>query len=95
VLLLHTQTTLHYTVQPLQDNIQSSLYQLWVLGALGNTGDLTVMGRKMVEFPLDPPLAKMLLFSEKLGCTAEVCPLYYFLLLYTIMQHTGCSLCVY
>jgi HrpA-like RNA helicase len=66
-------STLHYTVQLLQDNIQSSLYQLWVLGALGNTGDLTVMGRKMVEFPLDPPLAKMLLFSERLGCTAEVC----------------------
>eukprot|EP00611_Tribonema_gayanum_P011777 TRINITY_DN2211_c2_g1_i5.p1 TRINITY_DN2211_c2_g1~~TRINITY_DN2211_c2_g1_i5.p1 ORF type:complete len:555 (-),score=234.15 TRINITY_DN2211_c2_g1_i5:58-1722(-) len=57
---------------PPQDNIQSSLYQLWVLGALSNTGDLTTLGRKMVEFPLDPPLAKMLIFSEKLGCTAEV-----------------------
>ncbi|CAN0536138.1 unnamed protein product [Ectocarpus sp. 12 AP-2014] len=26
----------------------------------------------MVEFPLDPPLAKMLIFSEKMGCSAEV-----------------------
>ncbi|KAL4162456.1 hypothetical protein PRNP1_002995 [Phytophthora ramorum] len=26
----------------------------------------------MVVFPLDPPLAKMLLFSEQLGCSAEV-----------------------
>jgi HrpA-like RNA helicase len=78
-------------MQSLQDNIQSSLYQLWVLGALGNTGDLTVMGRKMVEFPLDPPLAKMLLFSEKLGCTAEVRLCYYYLLLlYTTVQHIGC-----
>ncbi|CAM9196742.1 unnamed protein product [Ascophyllum nodosum] len=57
---------------PPQDNIQSSLYQLWILGALDNTGGLTALGRKMVEFPLDPPLAKMLIFSERLGCSAEV-----------------------
>jgi HrpA-like RNA helicase len=39
----------------------NSMYQLWVLSALDNTGALTSMGQKMVEFPLDPPLAKMLL----------------------------------
>jgi pre-mRNA-splicing factor ATP-dependent RNA helicase DHX38/PRP16 len=48
------------------------MYQLWVLGALGNTGDLTELGRKMVEFPLDPPLAKMLIFAETLKCTMEI-----------------------
>ncbi|EFC36105.1 predicted protein [Naegleria gruberi] len=26
----------------------------------------------MVELPLDPPLSKMLIYSEKLGCTSEV-----------------------
>lgn len=26
----------------------------------------------MVEFPLDPPLAKMLIFAENLGCTCEI-----------------------
>lgn len=57
---------------PPQDNILNSMYQLWVLGALDNTGALTSMGRKMVEFPLDPPLSKMLLTSESLGCTAEM-----------------------
>jgi len=57
---------------PPQDNIQSSMYQLWVLGALGNSGQLTALGRKMVEFPLDPPLAKMLIVAEELGCTHEV-----------------------
>jgi pre-mRNA-splicing factor ATP-dependent RNA helicase DHX38/PRP16 len=46
-----------------QENIMNSMYQLWVLGALDNTGGLTGMGQKMVEFPLDPPLAKMLLVS--------------------------------
>lgn len=48
------------------------MYQLWVQGALDNTGELTSMGRKMVEFPLDPSLAKMLIFSEGLKCTAEI-----------------------
>ena len=57
---------------PPQDNIFNSMYQLWVLGALDNTGGLTPLGRKMVEFPLDPPLAKMLIFAENLGCTEEV-----------------------
>lgn len=50
----------------------NSMYQLWVLNALDNTGGLTELGRKMVEFPLDPPLAKMLLYSDLLGCSAEV-----------------------
>jgi pre-mRNA-splicing factor ATP-dependent RNA helicase DHX38/PRP16 len=37
------------------------MYQLWILGALDNTGGLTKIGAKMVEFPVDPPLAQMLL----------------------------------
>lgn len=57
---------------PPQENILNSMYQLWVLGALNNVGDLTSIGWKMVEFPLDPPLAKMLLMGEQLGCINEV-----------------------
>ena len=57
---------------PPQDNIMTSMYQLWVLGALDNTGALTGLGAKMAEFPLDPPLAKMLLKAEDLGCTSEI-----------------------
>ena len=58
---------------PPEENIMNSLYQLWILGALDNTGDLTSMGRRMVEFPLDPPLSKMLLFAhEKERCSTEV-----------------------
>lgn len=48
---------------PPRDNILNSMYQLWVLGALDNNGELSRLGRAMVEFPLDPPLAKMLLFA--------------------------------
>ncbi|KAL6511543.1 hypothetical protein OROGR_021140 [Orobanche gracilis] len=57
---------------PPQANILNSMYQLWVLGALNNVGNLTDLGWKMVEFPLDPPLAKMLLMGEQLGCLKEV-----------------------
>ncbi|KAH7316037.1 hypothetical protein KP509_21G075900 [Ceratopteris richardii] len=57
---------------PPQDNILNSMYQLWVLGALDNVGNLSACGRKMVEFPLDPPLAKMLLMGDELQCLNEV-----------------------
>ncbi|KAI5058388.1 hypothetical protein GOP47_0026558 [Adiantum capillus-veneris] len=57
---------------PPQDNILNSMYQLWVLGALDNVGNLSPCGRKMVEFPLDPPLAKMLLMGDELQCLNEV-----------------------
>ncbi|KAL8162870.1 hypothetical protein V2J09_014359 [Rumex salicifolius] len=56
---------------PPQENILNSMYQLWVLGALNNVGGLTGLGWKMVEFPLDPPLAKMLLIGEQLECLSE------------------------
>ena len=55
-----------------QDNILNSMYQLWILGALDNTGSLTPMGRQMVEFPLDPALSKMLIVSTEMKCSAEV-----------------------
>lgn len=50
----------------------NSMYQLWVLGALDNTGELTELGRKMVELPLDPPLSKMVVMSEQFGCSEEL-----------------------
>jgi len=57
---------------PPQDTILNSMYQLWIIGALDNLGDLTDLGRKMAEFPLDPPLAKMLITAEEYGCTEEI-----------------------
>lgn len=56
---------------PPEENILSSMYQLWTLGALDNTGDLTSLGRQMVEFPLDPPLSKFLIVSSDMGCSEE------------------------
>ncbi|KNC85790.1 hypothetical protein SARC_02053 [Sphaeroforma arctica JP610] len=62
----------HFMDPPPQDNILNSMYQLWVLGALDNTGGLTGCGRRMVEFPVDPALSKMLIVSDELACTTEV-----------------------
>jgi pre-mRNA-splicing factor ATP-dependent RNA helicase DHX38/PRP16 len=56
----------------MKDNILNSMYQLWVLGALDNTGALTTLGRQMVEFPLDPALSKMLIVSVDMQCSTEV-----------------------
>ena len=46
--------------------------QLYALSALNDRGELTKLGRRMAEFPMDPQLSKMLLAAEKHGCTSEV-----------------------
>ena len=72
----------------LQDNILNSMYQLWVLGALDNTGTLTSLGRNMVEFPLDPALSKMLIVSCEMGCSDEILvsnPYLLFVLVYRLL----------
>lgn len=48
------------------------MYQLWILGALDNTGNLTPLGRQMVEFPLDPAMSKMLIVAVEMDCSEEV-----------------------
>ncbi|XP_071785736.1 pre-mRNA-splicing factor ATP-dependent RNA helicase PRP16-like isoform X1 [Asterias amurensis] len=62
----------HFMDPPPQDNMLNSMYQLWILGALDNTGSLTSLGRQMVEFPLDPALSKMLIVAVDMGCSSEV-----------------------
>lgn len=49
-----------------------ALETLYALGALNNHGQLTKMGRRMAEFPVDPMLSKALLASEKYECTEAV-----------------------
>ena len=59
---------------PPQDVITTSLFDLWALGALNHVGDLTELGRGMTPFPMDPPLAKMLIMSTNpiYACSEEV-----------------------
>lgn len=56
---------------PPAETLLKALEQLYALGALNDRGELTKMGRRMAEFPVDPMLAKMLIASEKYGCVDE------------------------
>lgn len=58
---------------PPQENILNSMYQLWVLGALDNIGDLTPIGKRMSEFPMEPSLSAVLIASAtKYACSMEM-----------------------
>ncbi|PIA55351.1 hypothetical protein AQUCO_00800241v1 [Aquilegia coerulea] len=57
---------------PSSQALISAMEQLYSLGALDDEGLLTKLGRKMAEFPMDPPLSKMLLASVDLGCSDEI-----------------------
>ena len=50
----------------------TALEQLYNLGALDEEGLLTRLGRKMAEFPLEPPMSKALIASVDLGCSDEI-----------------------
>jgi pre-mRNA-splicing factor ATP-dependent RNA helicase DHX16 len=52
--------------------LSRSLEQLYALGALNDRGQLTKLGRRMAELPLDPMMAKALLASEQYKCSDEV-----------------------
>ena len=50
---------------PPPQTLISALEQLYNLGALDEEGLLTRLGRKMAEFPLEPPMSKMLIVKRK------------------------------
>jgi pre-mRNA-splicing factor ATP-dependent RNA helicase DHX16 len=50
---------------PPHETLVLALEQLYALGALNHHGELTKLGRRMAEFPVDPMMAKMLLASER------------------------------
>lgn len=50
----------------------TALESLHSLSALDDEGLLTRLGRRMAEFPLPPPLSKMLIQSVHLACSDEV-----------------------
>lgn len=52
---------------------------LTVLGAIGQTGGITNIGRRMAALPLEPRSARMLLEAEQYGCVEEVATIAAFL----------------
>ncbi|XP_065355621.1 pre-mRNA-splicing factor ATP-dependent RNA helicase DHX16 [Calliphora vicina] len=57
---------------PPHETLVLALEQLYALGALNHHGELTKLGRRMAEFPVDPMMGKMLLASEKYKCSEEL-----------------------
>ncbi|TKA52525.1 hypothetical protein B0A53_04901 [Rhodotorula sp. CCFEE 5036] len=57
---------------PPGDTLIRALDNLYALGAFNDRGELTKLGRRMAEFPMDPALSKAILASEKYNCTEEV-----------------------
>eukprot|EP00743_Colponemidia_sp_Colp-15_P006211 GILK01006680.1.p1 GENE.GILK01006680.1~~GILK01006680.1.p1 ORF type:complete len:1059 (+),score=238.82 GILK01006680.1:57-3179(+) len=57
---------------PPAETLIKALEQLYALGALNDRGELTKLGRRMAEFPLDPMLSKMMLQAEKYKCVEEI-----------------------
>ncbi|CAM6098163.1 unnamed protein product [Calypogeia fissa] len=57
---------------PPAETLLRALEQLYALGALNDRGELTKLGRKMAEFPLDPMLSKMIVASDTYKCADEV-----------------------
>ncbi|XP_023759041.1 pre-mRNA-splicing factor ATP-dependent RNA helicase DEAH1 isoform X1 [Lactuca sativa] len=57
---------------PPSEAVLKALELLFALGALNKYGELTKVGRKMAEFPLDPMLSKMIVASDKYKCSDEI-----------------------
>jgi len=64
---------------PDSQNIRNALDSLTSLGALNAQGSLTEMGLLMAELPLAPNISRMVIESEKYGCTQEVATIASFL----------------
>ncbi len=57
---------------PPAETLIRALETLYALGALNDKGDLTKLGRRMAEFPVDPFLSKTIIAAEKYQCTEQV-----------------------
>eukprot|EP01043_Picozoa_sp_COSAG02_P045924 COSAG02_NODE_4248_length_5586_cov_74.948424_3_plen_1100_part_00 len=57
---------------PPAETLIRALEQLYALGALNDRGELTKLGRRMAEFPLDPMQSKMIIASEEYKCAEQM-----------------------
>lgn len=60
-----------YMDPPAPETLMRALEELNYLGALSDDCELTQLGSKMSEFPLDPMLSRIILASEKFNCVNE------------------------
>lgn len=61
-----------YVDRPPTEVLLFAIEQLTSLGALDKLGELTHLGRRMAEFPLEPKMSKAIIVSESHKCSEEV-----------------------
>uniref|UniRef100_A0A1J3K7M0 RNA helicase n=1 Tax=Noccaea caerulescens TaxID=107243 RepID=A0A1J3K7M0_NOCCA len=64
--------TFDFMDPPPENALYKALELLYALGALDGKGEITKLGERMVEFPVDPMLSKMIVGSEKYKCSEEI-----------------------
>ncbi|KAI5657057.1 hypothetical protein M9H77_25850 [Catharanthus roseus] len=69
---IHDLLNFDFLDPPPAEALVKALELLYALGALNKHGQLTKVGRRMAEFPLDPMLSKMIIASETYRCSDEV-----------------------
>ncbi|XP_955082.1 DEAD-box family helicase, putative [Theileria annulata] len=57
---------------PSIEAILSAMLQLYILNAIDELGQLTTIGNKMVQFPLEPSLSKIIITAIELNCLDEL-----------------------
>ena len=64
--------TFDFMDPPPHEMLMRALEQLYALGGLNDKGELTKLGRRMAEFPMEPLLSKTIIESEKYKCLEQV-----------------------
>lgn len=57
---------------PPSHTLHKALAELYMLGALNDKGQLTILGRKMSQLPMEPMMAKAIIAGDKYQCMEEV-----------------------
>lgn len=69
---IHDLLNFDFMDPPPSEALLKALEMLYGLSALNKLGELTKVGRRMAEFPLDPMLSKMIVASDKYKCSDEI-----------------------
>ncbi|XP_059303683.1 pre-mRNA-splicing factor ATP-dependent RNA helicase DEAH1-like isoform X2 [Lycium barbarum] len=69
---IHDLLNFDFMDPPPAEALLKALELLFALSALNKLGELTKVGRRMAEFPLDPMLSKMIVASDKYKCSDEI-----------------------
>ncbi|KAK7354240.1 hypothetical protein VNO80_19699 [Phaseolus coccineus] len=69
---IHDLLNFDFMDPPPAEALLKALELLFALSALNKLGELTKVGRRMAEFPLDPMLSKMIVASENFKCSDDI-----------------------